>query len=136
MPPNTVYVGRPSKWGNQVDWREYGREQAVSMYRESIFEGEVDEFFISEVMRELKGKNLACWCPLDQPCHADVLLKIANGGKMTKDEQVKDFIKAILVEFEQNYVGDLVDYDDFHNAIEIFLYDRLQNFATQLGELK
>lgn len=27
---------------------------------------------------ELRGKNLACWCPLDQPCHADVLLEIAN----------------------------------------------------------
>ena len=26
----------------------------------------------------LKGKNLACWCPLDQLCHADLLLKIAN----------------------------------------------------------
>jgi len=29
---------------------------------------------------ELAGKDLACWCPLDQPCHADVLLEIANGG--------------------------------------------------------
>lgn len=27
----------------------------------------------------LRGKNLACWCPLDQPCHADVLLRLANG---------------------------------------------------------
>lgn len=27
---------------------------------------------------ELRGKNLACWCPLDQPCHADVLLDLAN----------------------------------------------------------
>lgn len=26
----------------------------------------------------LRGKDLACWCPLDQPCHADVLLEIAN----------------------------------------------------------
>ena len=28
----------------------------------------------------LAGRDLACWCPLDQPCHADVLLEIANGG--------------------------------------------------------
>lgn len=28
---------------------------------------------------ELKGKDLACWCPLDQPCHADILLELANG---------------------------------------------------------
>lgn len=27
---------------------------------------------------KLRGKNLACWCPLDQPCHADVLLELAN----------------------------------------------------------
>jgi hypothetical protein len=27
---------------------------------------------------EIRGKDLACWCPLDQPCHADVLLEIAN----------------------------------------------------------
>jgi len=26
----------------------------------------------------LRGKNLACWCALDQPCHADVLLELAN----------------------------------------------------------
>ncbi|MEE4210586.1 MAG: DUF4326 domain-containing protein [Parvularcula sp.] len=34
--------------------------------------------------RELRGRNLACWCPLGNPCHADVLLEIANprtGGK-------------------------------------------------------
>jgi hypothetical protein len=29
-------------------------------------------------LTELRGKNLACWCPLDQPCHADVLLELAN----------------------------------------------------------
>lgn len=29
-------------------------------------------------LSELAGRDLACWCPLDQPCHADVLLQIAN----------------------------------------------------------
>lgn len=29
-------------------------------------------------LSELRGKNLACWCRLDQPCHADVLLEKAN----------------------------------------------------------
>lgn len=32
------------------------------------------------IRTELAGRDLACWCPLDQPCHADVLLEIANGG--------------------------------------------------------
>jgi len=26
----------------------------------------------------LRGHDLACWCPLDQPCHADRLLEVAN----------------------------------------------------------
>lgn len=29
-------------------------------------------------LHELRGRDLACWCPLDQPCHADVLLELAN----------------------------------------------------------
>lgn len=33
-----------------------------------------------EALAELAGCDLACWCPLDQPCHADVLLDLANGG--------------------------------------------------------
>ncbi len=33
---------------------------------------------VNERLVELRGKNLACWCPLDQPCHADVLLELAN----------------------------------------------------------
>lgn len=33
----------------------------------------------AEAVRDLCGLDLACWCPLDQPCHADVLLEIANG---------------------------------------------------------
>lgn len=34
----------------------------------------------ADIVRELKGADLACWCPLNEPCHADVLLGIANGG--------------------------------------------------------
>lgn len=33
---------------------------------------------IATVQAELRGKNLACWCALDAPCHADVLLELAN----------------------------------------------------------
>jgi len=34
--------------------------------------------FRKAVKKQLKGKNLVCWCPLDKSCHADILLKIAN----------------------------------------------------------
>ena len=37
------------------------------------------EEFRSAVRAELAGRDLMCWCPLDQPCHADVLLELANG---------------------------------------------------------
>ena len=36
---------------------------------------------VEQIRAELRGKDLACWCPLDQPCHADVLLEIANEGQ-------------------------------------------------------
>lgn len=36
---------------------------------------------IEDIRDALAGKDLACWCPLDQPCHADVLLELANGGE-------------------------------------------------------
>jgi Domain of unknown function (DUF4326) len=35
---------------------------------------------VEDVRRELAGRDLACWCPLTEPCHADVLLEIANEG--------------------------------------------------------
>jgi hypothetical protein len=33
---------------------------------------------LERMRQQLGGKNLACWCPIDQPCHADVLLELAN----------------------------------------------------------
>lgn len=51
------------------------RTQAVEWFR--WYMDQVPDFR-AQVQSELRGKNLACWCPLDQPCHADVLLEIAN----------------------------------------------------------
>jgi hypothetical protein len=74
MPPNTVYVGRGSQWGNPFPVKLYGRKKAVGTYRAFIVELELNR----EICKDLRGKNLACWCRLDQCCHADVLLEIAN----------------------------------------------------------
>jgi len=35
---------------------------------------------VGTIRRELAGKNLACWCRVGDPCHADMLIEIANGG--------------------------------------------------------
>lgn len=94
MPPNTVMVSRPSKWGNQwtvglipCNCRSAGEcehnrfrcetaAEAVNAYRE--LRCTVGCKTYREAKTELKGKNLACWCALDKPCHADALLEIAN----------------------------------------------------------
>lgn len=86
MPPNTIYVGRGSKWGNPYQAGKDGDgapAYLVRLYREYL-----DRLLAAdsparasclEALAELRGKNLACWCPLDKPCHADVLLELANG---------------------------------------------------------
>lgn len=77
-PANTVVVSRPSRWGNPfAATGEADRARVVALYR--AFLGQADNAALRmAARRELRGKNLACWCPLDGPCHADVLLEVAN----------------------------------------------------------
>lgn len=88
MPPNTVKVDRKTKWGNP--WRVGephcpNAAEAVRMFR-SRFIGEYARpmppeshlGWIAANIEQLRGKNLACWCKPHQPCHADVLLELAN----------------------------------------------------------
>lgn len=97
LPPNTVCVSRPSFWGNPfhtgdraadvaaykrcisrfpvphenlATWQEAGGEVAALMVLAGPVRSVLDKY--------LRGKNLACWCPLDAPCHGDPLLEIAN----------------------------------------------------------
>ena len=85
-PADAVYVGRPTKWGNPYPVEKFGRAEAIDMYR-ALFErheqGKKTEFPVPSIT-ELRGKDLACWCPLTDaggervPCHADVLIELAN----------------------------------------------------------
>lgn len=91
-PANTVVVtrGPNKKWGNPyiVGSTALTRqrfdgppqpptpENCVRWFREYVLE---TPGMLDEVKRELRGKNLACFCALDAPCHADVLLELANG---------------------------------------------------------
>ncbi|UTT53781.1 DUF4326 domain-containing protein [Microbacterium maritypicum] len=97
-PENTVVVARPSRWGNPFPIPGNGREYAIRFFVNWLTnsldaEGRYCDGrptylgvpssqrpTLEEIRAELGGKNLACWCPLDQPCHADVLLRIANGA--------------------------------------------------------
>ena len=88
MPANAVYVGRPTRWGNPfapgkpaadpasgapVTVRD--RAHAVALYRAWLPQRLAED---PDLLAPLKGKDLVCWCPLDGPCHADVLLAAAN----------------------------------------------------------
>jgi hypothetical protein len=92
MPPNTVKVDRSTNWGNPFKLHGDGYpmtpEIAVKLFRDLIAEqgGYVTSpdprrgvlVTVDDIRRELRGKNLACWCKPGTPCHADVLLELAN----------------------------------------------------------
>lgn len=91
MPENTVTVARPGPWGNPFIVGKHGdAAYCVDLYK-ALLAGlirvgadpdaaalERTRQFVADNAGELTGKNLACWCKSGAPCHADVLLKIAN----------------------------------------------------------
>lgn len=101
-PGRAVVVARPSRWGNpyvigaalQSEDEPVGqvvdRWHAVELYRRWLTgrsaTPRADLNLLAsppeaaEIRDALAGRDLACWCPPDGPCHADVLLQIANGG--------------------------------------------------------
>jgi hypothetical protein len=98
MPANTVSVARPTKWGNPFHVDEHlNRTGAVQAFR-LLIEAFDEPLPFERHLHELRGKNLACWCPLCEahkdgkpfgvecsdcsPCHADVLLELANAASL------------------------------------------------------
>ena len=81
LPPDTVYVGRGSKWGNpfpfghQVYLGKAWARDAYAQWLKTTLKGMT---LLREHLHELKGKNLACWCKAGDPCHADILIALAN----------------------------------------------------------
>lgn len=85
MPENSVYVGRPSAYGNvhQVFDDVSTHEEAVNLFRRDMaeFRERVGEEKFKTWIGRLTGKDLVCWCAPDLPCHADVLLELANAKR-------------------------------------------------------
>jgi len=102
MPEGAVYVGRPTRWGNPFSVHRFGLVPALE-YFSAFCRGEMPKSSDAKVLEAyrsaehrlyrggpailtlgelarifLRGKDLACWCPLNQPCHSDVLLELAN----------------------------------------------------------
>ena len=97
-PEGCVVVARPSRWGNPYrvdDYRDdYPDAHEAELHRMAVsdFRGLVDGRWDrlgdtpaypmrATIVDLLRGRDLACWCPLDQPCHADVLLELANEAR-------------------------------------------------------
>jgi hypothetical protein len=86
MPPDTVKVDRSTRYGNPFRVGDPGIPDvrtSIERFKAALRSGELTRdcdspFRPAHLRAALRGKNLACWCPLDQPCHADVLLAIAN----------------------------------------------------------
>ena len=95
-PPSTVYVGRPTKWGNPFrrlgSWKMTPNHPLLvelhALWIEGMFPYDTWNVFCygypleppthEEIRHELRGKNISCWCGILGQCHGDTLLEIAN----------------------------------------------------------
>ena len=60
------------------------KNRAIQMYRDELLTRQMaDPVAFDEWLEPLRGKDLACWCSLDQPCHADVLLELCRVDEIT-----------------------------------------------------
>ena len=75
MPEGAVSVTRPGRYGNPYTVAEYGERLALFNYRNRM-EGLL--LINPSALDDLRGKDLACWCPESSKCHADILLELAN----------------------------------------------------------
>lgn len=87
MPKNTVSVCRPHRFGNPFKvGHKFTQAEAAERFQawltspQDTFEQEKKQRIL-DGLESLRGKNLACFCPMGTPCHADVLLRLANPGQ-------------------------------------------------------
>ena len=101
MPPNTVCVTRTGPWGNPFIVGRHGTAaecvHSFTLLCAGVVEIGRDSDCVDAQLRflkharahidDLRGQNLACFCHFDQPCHADLLLKIANAPKLRRSKR-------------------------------------------------
>ena len=73
---NYRLVARPTRWGNPFPVAEHGREEAIRRYAAWLDARLRDD---PRFLEPLRGYDLGCFCPLDVPCHADVILRRLYG---------------------------------------------------------
>lgn len=82
VPSGAVYVGRPTQWGNPFRIGVHGNRAEVIRKYEVYLRSRPD---LLAQLTDLRGRDLVCWCA-PAPCHADVLLKLANEGEAPPQE--------------------------------------------------
>lgn len=105
LPPNTVYVGRGTKWGNPFPFdhqRYLGKSWAVDAYAQWLTSTLQGMTLLREHLHELKGKNLASWERLDEPSHADLLLTLANEDLGARNARMSEAAIAALAVIERH----------------------------------
>ncbi len=66
-----VFIGRPSKWGNDYPVSKHGRKKCIELYRKFL----LDNPKLLSQLEELRGKRLGCFCA-PKACHGDVLVEL------------------------------------------------------------
>lgn len=91
IPKGAVYIGRNRKhepenpFANLYEMPKDGnREQVCEKYRVWLLE---QPELIAKIKRELRGKDLVCFCA-PQQCHGDLLLEIANSEAQERREAI------------------------------------------------
>jgi hypothetical protein len=93
-PANTVDASRAGPFGNPYPVEQYGLDESLRLFTEWVTNPDaqpvarvtrsdrvrIHQPITAEMIEAQRGKDWACFCPLDQPCHADVLLELANPG--------------------------------------------------------
>ena len=89
-PAGAIVVARPSRFANPFPVANFGGDHAaaVAAYRQWLDDPNAQPVRCKtkwyprptreQIVAALRGHDLACWCRLDEPCHADVLLELAN----------------------------------------------------------
>ena len=81
LPDGAVNVAYPTRWANPYRPADRSLEAnavAVEQYRDYLTSR---PDLLAAARAELAGKDLACWCDPDLPCHADVLLRVADENR-------------------------------------------------------
>ncbi|MDP2363355.1 MAG: DUF4326 domain-containing protein [Ignavibacteria bacterium] len=83
--PYDIYIGRPSKWGNPFEIGKDGkREDVIEKYRNWILK----QPRLLNVLYELEGKTLGCWCK-PKTCHGDILVELIHKKEIRYMEETK-----------------------------------------------